>query len=378
MTCDLDKKYIYIFKGDDTNFNDEQLLTVNVTSESVDLSTMTAKFTLGSYTATFPLTSSSFVINLTHAVTGAYACGPINGVIQILDSEGRIKTVSNTIPFYITNKVTVEQPGSIDVPVPEGSPAYISITIGGGGSGKAEWGFITGTLSDQEDLQAALEAKQNALTTQQQSAVNSGIDSTKVGQIATNASDISTINGKIPAQASSENQLADKNFVNSSIATNTANFIGTFNSVADLEAYSGTLTNNDYAFVVGVDSDGNTVYNRYKYNGETQTWIFEYALNNSSFTAAQWAAINSGITDTAVTQIGTNATNIGTLQTDKQPKTLATPITVEGTSQTTVEGALRAINTLAGKELPYATSSTVGGVRISIDANNVVTIYTGD
>lgn len=26
----------------------------------------------------------------------------------------------------------------------------------------------------------------------------------------------------------------------------------------------------------------------------------------------------------------------------------------------------------------YATSSTVGGVRISVDANNVVTIYTGD
>lgn len=108
--------------------------------------------------------------------------------------------------------------------------------------------------------------------------------------------DITTINSKIPSQATSSNQLADKSFVNSSIATNTANFIGTFNSVAELEAYSGTVTNNDYAFVKGTDSAGNTVYDRYKYNADEQEWLFEYELNNSSFTADQWASINSGIT----------------------------------------------------------------------------------
>lgn len=115
-------------------------------------------------------------------------------------------------------------------------------------------------------------------------------------------SEITDINGKIPAQASTSNQLADKNFVNSSIATNTANFIGTFNSVADLEAYSGTVTNNDYAFVIGTDSAGNTTYNRYKYNGTTQQWVYEYTLNNSSFTAVQWASINSGVTASDVSK----------------------------------------------------------------------------
>lgn len=115
-------------------------------------------------------------------------------------------------------------------------------------------------------------------------------------QISIVQADISDIEALIPAQASTSNQLADKNFVNSSISTNTANFIGTFNSVAELEAYSGTVTNNDYAFVIGTDSAGNTTYNRYKYNGNTQQWIYEYTLNNSSFTATQWAAIQSGIT----------------------------------------------------------------------------------
>jgi hypothetical protein len=116
---------------------------------------------------------------------------------------------------------------------------------------------------------------------------------------------VTTIESEIPAQASSSNQLADKNFVNSSIATNTATFIGTFNSVAELEAYSGAKDDNDYAFVISTDSAGNTLYNRYKWNGTA--WLFEYALNNSSFTANQWAAINSGATTTNIGQIATKA-----------------------------------------------------------------------
>jgi hypothetical protein len=139
---------------------------------------------------------------------------------------------------------------------------------------------------------------------------------TNTGNIATNAGNITTINSKIPNQASSSNQLADKDFVNSSIATNTANFIGTFNSVAELEAYSGTLTNNDYAFVATTDTAGNTLYDRYKWNGSE--WLFEYELNNSSFTAVQWASINSGATSTNIGQITINANNITDLQTNKQ------------------------------------------------------------
>ena len=114
----------------------------------------------------------------------------------------------------------------------------------------------------------------------------------------------------------SENPVQNKaiySYVNSSVATNTAYFRGTFNSVADLEAYSGELTNNDYAFVISTDSAGNTVYNRYKYDGTA--WAFEYALNNSSFTAAQWATIQSGLTAADKTQISTNKTDISSIQT---------------------------------------------------------------
>lgn len=122
------------------------------------------------------------------------------------------------------------------------------------------------------------------------------------GRVTAAEGDIDTIEGKIPAQATAQNQLADKNFVNSSVATNTANFVGTFSSLAELEAVPNP-SNNDYGFVITTDAQGNTVYNRYKYVADDSEWLFEYTLNNSSFTSNQWAAINSGITSGDVTKL---------------------------------------------------------------------------
>ena len=146
-------------------------------------------------------------------------------------------------------------------------------------------------------------------------------------QVQQNTQDIAGIEDKIPAQASAQNQLADKAFVNSSIATNTATFRGTYNLVSDLgltvsathdEVAAEIATklaalvppvvpeNNDYCFVqVPRETSDPTVIDRidrYKCSvtesgGETtRVWDYEWSLNNSSFTADQWAAINSGIT----------------------------------------------------------------------------------
>lgn len=131
-------------------------------------------------------------------------------------------------------------------------------------------------------------------------------DSALSNRITTNLNSINTINSKIPSQASSTNQLADKEFVNSSIANNAATFQGTFESVNDLPTTN--VKKNDYAFIVTVVSGGNPEYKRYKYNG-TQ-WLEEFVLNNSSFTANQWTAINSGITDTWINDTNEKLKNI--------------------------------------------------------------------
>lgn len=121
------------------------------------------------------------------------------------------------------------------------------------------------------------------------------------GQLTSYAakSSVDEIESKIPSQATSSNQLADKNFVNSSITTATAYFKGTFNSTSELPTSGVTL--NDYAFVIRTDTVGQTFYDRYKWNGTT--WLFEYSINNSGFTAAQYAAINSGITEGKVQEM---------------------------------------------------------------------------
>lgn len=147
-----------------------------------------------------------------------------------------------------------------------------------------------------DDMQQDIEAAQEKITTIE-GFMPSGVSSSD--KLVKNST-VTAISNKIPNAASASNQLADKAFVNSTVATNTAVFRGTFNSLELLRAYSGTKTNNDYAFVVTTDTAGNTKYERYKYNGSS--WVYEYTLNNSSFTAEQWAAIQSGITAEKVAQ----------------------------------------------------------------------------
>lgn len=146
-------------------------------------------------------------------------------------------------------------------------------------------------------------------------------------QISGLTTDVETIKNIIPNTASETNELADKNFVNSTVGTNTANYVYKtesggekvpFSSVAELEAYAGTVTNNDYAFITGIDENGNTYYDRYKadVNDGVVTWAKEYRLNNSSFTAEQWAAIQSGITAEKVAQFEVAVSPVDVVQLD--------------------------------------------------------------
>ena len=153
-------------------------------------------------------------------------------------------------------------------------------------------------------------------------------------------STLSSIQSLIPDQASEDNQLADKDFVNSSIQTNTASFKGTYNNHENLglpntatheqiaeklqeaiDAKHLAYDDNDYAFVeIPHDDSEPTVFERierYKcvrtseegVEPATFEWEYEWTLNNSSFTAEQWAAINSGITSGKIDDINAHMGN---------------------------------------------------------------------
>ena len=203
--------------------------------------------------------------------------------------EARAKGKENEIAGNLSNEVTRA----------EGAEAHLQQNI------------------DAEELRARTAEQQNAndidaeeLARQQADAqLQQNIDDEETRAKAAekgNADDIDAIEALIPEAASAQNQLADKDFVNSSIQTATADFKGTFNSLAELQQVSANA--NDYGYVVSKDAEGNTVYSRYKYV-EGTGWVFEYNLNNSSFTAAQWAAIQSGITALLVAKLTNLPTN---------------------------------------------------------------------
>lgn len=104
------------------------------------------------------------------------------------------------------------------------------------------------------------------------------------------------------SNVSEDNKLTTESFVNSSVGTNTSNFLGTNETSSTEEEFLSwannlsNKTNNDYVFWKTLDTYGNTLFKRYKYNSTLNQWIFEYELNNSSFTDSQWNSINSGMT----------------------------------------------------------------------------------
>ena len=121
---------------------------------------------------------------------------------------------------------------------------------------------------------------------------------------------LDAITWKIPSEASTTNQLADKAYVWDSINSVTAYYI-TKNANGDQFATHAELTSattfyswwvvriptrNDYC-IVADDEDHDHATTRYIY---TTTWEFQYVVNETALTTAQLNALNSGITSSKV------------------------------------------------------------------------------
>lgn len=202
------------------------------------------------------------------------------------------------------------QKGDTGAPGPQGKPgtdAEVPIVQETGNS-------VSNTMS-QKAITDALSAKQNTLTPEQLSTVNSGVSAETVEQVSTNQAQIASVKELIPGTATVDNPLTDKNFVNSSINAVAAYLItadaqgAPFSTHAALESattfYSGgqerAPTQNDYCIVLADENyDGATT--RYSYQGEAGSgvWAFAYKINDKPLTAAQVAALESGITASLV------------------------------------------------------------------------------
>ncbi len=177
--------------------------------------------------------------------------------------------------------------------------------------------------------------------------------------------DINTIEGKIPTQASASNQLADKNFVNSSI-NNVAAYPITKNAAGDpfstkaeligaTTFYSGgalrTPTRNDYCTVLKDESQekdplGNYPTTRYTYQGSQ--WELSFIINNTTFTSGQIAALNSGITAEQNAQITTNKNELGKKANQTDLTTLSSKVSAAEEKNANQDKELSTLKTTMG------------------------------
>lgn len=209
--------------------------------------------------------------------------------------------------------------------------------------------------------------------------------------ITSNTNKISTIESKIPNQASSTNQLADKSFVNSTVQTNTANFRGNWDTWTQVPTepsgypsdYAGntTPTVNDYMVVQDAsDYSLETLHGtwRFKYTSNWATegkngWIPEYQVNEEPFTSEQLYAINSGITSSKVSDYDSHVTNTDNPHSVTKAQVGLGNVANTGDSATPIEGGTTKFTTGgAYTELEKKTDKVINATNgnfASLDSN---------
>jgi hypothetical protein len=207
-----------------------------------------------------------------------YVDGKVGEAIQAtIDEEVRAKGVEQTLQQGISNETQTRHQAdqALDSKIGANTQAIANERTRAEGAEQALQSSIGNEAQTRQQADQTLDGKiganTQAITDERtraegaEQALQTAIGNEKTraeGAEQTLQTAIDIINGKIPAQATAQNQLADKAFVNSSISTATADFKGTYNSLDDLEQV--TANANDYAFVVATDAAGNTVYKRYK------------------------------------------------------------------------------------------------------------------
>lgn len=122
---------IYIHRGDCVVFADiTDFLTFMIDSQ-LDLTNWKAEFQLCSIVKKYEDISSKVIkIILSAEETSLLKCGTWNGALVLIDANGHRKTITNTIPFEVTNEVVENHYQTIDLTIPESSGVDIKLKVG--------------------------------------------------------------------------------------------------------------------------------------------------------------------------------------------------------------------------------------------------------
>lgn len=137
MSCGCgDTNRITIVRGNDTNFNGQNFVHLNITSSVWDLSTMKATIALGGITKTFEDLSNGIDLSYTAAETAKMPFGDINGVLKIYNQQEQIATIESLLPFRVIsivhgNAIAVT-PAEFNIEVKQGGETVMNIDVEAG------------------------------------------------------------------------------------------------------------------------------------------------------------------------------------------------------------------------------------------------------
>lgn len=100
--CCTEDNRIIIIKKNDTDFNNGNLVEFNITSDIYNVADFTAELILGDIKREFNDLSYGIInFNLSKEETVTLPYGNIDGVMNFIDSQGRVATISSIIPFRV-------------------------------------------------------------------------------------------------------------------------------------------------------------------------------------------------------------------------------------------------------------------------------------
>ena len=104
--CCTEDNRIIIIKKNDTDFNNGNLVEFNITSDIYNVADFTAELILGDIKREFNDLSYGIInFNLSKEETVTLPYGNIDGVMNFIDSQGRVATISSIIPFRVVGIV---------------------------------------------------------------------------------------------------------------------------------------------------------------------------------------------------------------------------------------------------------------------------------
>ena len=238
-------------------------------------------------------------------------------------------------------------------------------------AGEAAGNAVAAVQEELQDLKEGAEAAQTNAQRAAQSAQTAQAAAEAAKDRAVQAQDavenaessintrLNSIEEKIPPQASKDNLLVDTAKLNSSLNSFAAFYLS-YNAAGDpfptkasldnattfyYEKKPRTPTRNDYVTVLSDESqeaDVNGTYptTRYTYQGDYPNgqWTLSFIVNNTSFTAAQLEALNSGLSKESLAQIEENKKAIAA-ETERAKAAEQKNATAAATAQSTAEAA---------------------------------------